>query len=226
MCTRSSLSSFPFPLIARNHLALYFKFLYLVLKLNDGVLKARPPQKKLLLICIPSILFILLSMQSNYKAVGFPELTATEITIREWGHEVKAAYSTWLLPAAVGSAQENIYFLEVSGINNVLSVGLYEKEQEMQRRRVGREIVHSVKKAWTRDHDHTLQAVSFNYSTQIRQQRRQFTLNWKRVSTKDFCDSGHVTEGSSLSSLCPIFTSKAHTLKVESVLMIKNHMTR
>lgn len=84
-------------------------------------------------------------MQS--KAVGFPELTATELTIREWGHEVKAAYTTWLLPAAVGSAQENIYFLEVSGINKVLSVGLYEMERETQRRWVGREIVHSVKKA-------------------------------------------------------------------------------
>lgn len=165
-------------------------------------------------------------MQSNHKAVGFPELSATKITIREWGHEVKAAHTTWLLPAAVESAQENIYFLEVSGINNVLSVGLYEMDRETQQRWVGREIVHSVKKARTRDHDHTLHTVSFNYSTQMRQQRQRFTLNWKRVSTKDFWCSGHVTEGSSLSSLCPIFTSKDHPLNVESVLMIKNHMTR
>lgn len=86
-------------------------------------------------------------MQIIYKAVGFPELCVTEMTIREWGHEVKAAYTTWLLPAAVGSAQENIYFLEVSGINNVLSVGLYEMERETQRRWVGREIVYSVEKA-------------------------------------------------------------------------------
>lgn len=85
-------------------------------------------------------------MQSNYKAVGFPELSATKITIREWGNEVKAAYTTWLLPAALGSAQETIYFLEVSGINNVLSVGLYEMERETQWQWVGREIAHSVKK--------------------------------------------------------------------------------
>lgn len=162
-----------------------------------------------------------LSMQS--KALGFPELTATELT---WGMRWKLHTPLGFCSAAVGSAQENIYFPEVSRINNVLSVGLYEMERETQRRWVGGEIAHSVKKAWTRDHDHTLQAVSFNYSTQIRQQRQQFTLNWKRVSTKDFGDSGHVTEGSSLSSLCRIFTSKAHPLKVESVLMIKNHTTR
>lgn len=60
---------------------------------------------------------------------------------------MKAAYTTQPLPAAVESAQENIYFLEVQQIDNVLSARLYEMEREKQQQWVGREIAQPVKKA-------------------------------------------------------------------------------
>lgn len=150
MCAHAAHCHHPlFPLITRNHLALYFMFLYLeYLKLNDSILKACVHFRRS---CCSSAShrteFILLSMQSNNKAVEFSELNENKITKGEWGHEIKAAYTTWLLPAAVESAQGNIYFPKVLWINNVLSVSLYEMERKTQRQWVGRQIGHPVKKA-------------------------------------------------------------------------------
>lgn len=64
---------------------------------------------------------------------------------------MKAAYTTRPLLAALESVQENIYFVEVSPIDNVLSLRLYEMEREKQwqgvctERETGR--AHQAKKA-------------------------------------------------------------------------------
>lgn len=79
------------------------------------------------------------------------KLNKRKSTIREWGCEVKAAYTTQPLSAALESAQENIYFLEVQRIDNVLSAHLYEMEREKQQQWAGRAIAQKVKKARTHD---------------------------------------------------------------------------
>lgn len=78
-------------------------------------------------------------MWPSCKALAYPELNKTESTVGEWGREVKAAYTTRPLLAALESVQENIYFAEVSPIDNVLSVRLYEMEREKQWQWVCRE---------------------------------------------------------------------------------------